>query len=278
MNTRKLVPVPFENRPLWEGTPPLATPEDAERKEHFCEDADAILRLTDVTVPTITFYPATASGSRPRPAVVVAPGGGYGILAWNHEGIDICAWLNSIGVSAFLLKYRCPNRRDAALADIARAVRVVRAEAESLNVLPDKIGVIGFSAGAHLCARLSSLPAGKAPYPAADAIDATSCRPDFQMLIYPAYIDRDGLGTDPDFDINADTPPAFLIQSEDDFVYPSSVAYFVALQKAGVKAELHVFSHGGHGYGMLRTGNPTSAWPRLAATWIETDVMGGTVW
>lgn len=274
----KLLPTTFQDRPLWDGTPPLAQESDSSRVEHFTDSKDCVARITDVTRPTISFSPATAVGGKARPAVVVCPGGGYGILAWNHEGLDIVSWLNCHGVSAFLLKYRCPDRRDAALADVARAVRIVRSEADALNVLPDKIGVIGFSAGAHLSARLCCLPEGAEPYPKADAIDEVSCRPDFQMMIYPAYIDRENLGTDPDFSITDKTPPAFIMQSGDDFVYPSSVAYYIALQKAGVRAEMHLFSRGGHGYGLLHNGNPTEAWPDLAYNWLCTDIMNGRTW
>ena len=274
----KLQPKAYLERPIWNGTPPFSIPEDATDTEHFLDDKDAIARLAEVSRPTLSFYPATAVGANARPAVVVCPGGGYSILAWNHEGLDIVSWLNSRGVSAFLLKYRCPGRREAALADVARAVRLVRAQADAHNVLPDKIGVIGFSAGAHLSARLCCLPAGTEPYEPADAIDATSCRPDFQMMIYPAYINRDNFGTDPDFAITADTPPAFIMQSQDDFVGESSVCYYIALKKAKVPVEMHLFSRGGHGYGLLRNGNPTEVWPDLAYNWLCTDIMKARSW
>ena len=273
-----LHPEAFFNRPIWTGTAPFAVPADAENKEHFCDDKDNIARLTDVSVPTLSFYPATAVAGNARPAVIVCPGGGYGILAWNHEGLDVVSWLNYHGISAFLLKYRCPDRRPAALADAARAVRLVRSQAEALNILPDKIGIIGFSAGAHLSTRVSNLADGIEPYPPTDAIDALPCRPDFQMIIYPAYIDRENYGTDPDLAISDKTPPAFIMQSEDDTLALSSLCYYLALRKAGVKAELHVFSRGGHGYGLLRNGQPTEAWPELAYNWICTDIMKSRSW
>ena len=274
----KLQPKAFLERPIWNGTPPFAIPEDATDNEHFCDDKDAIARLTDVSRPTISFYPATAVGDNARPAVVVCPGGGYGILAWNHEGLDIVSWLNCHGISAFLLKYRCPNRRDAALADAARAVRLVRSQADAFNVLPDKIGVIGFSAGAHLAARLCCLPAGAEPYEPNDAADEVPCRPDFQFMIYPAYISRENFGTDPDFAITAETPPAFIMQSEDDTLIDSAVCYYIALKKAKVPVEMHLFSHGGHGYGLLHNGNPTEVWPELAYNWFCTDIMKSRSW
>ena len=274
----KLQPKSFLERPIWNGTPPLSIPEDATDTEHFRDDTDAIARITDVSRPTLSFYPATAVGCNARPAVVVCPGGGYSILAWNHEGLDIVSWLNSRGVSAFLLKYRCPGRRDAALADAARAVRLVRAEADALNILPDKIGIIGFSAGAHLAARLSCLPAGKEPYEPSDDIDRLPCRPDFQIMIYPAYISRENFGTDPDFAITGETPPTFIMQSEDDGLIDSSVCYYIALKKAKVPVEMHLFSRGGHGYGLLRNGNPTEVWPDLAYNWLCTDIMKARSW
>ncbi len=275
----KLQPTAFRERPIWNGTPPFSIPADARNTEHFLEDKDAIARLAEVSRPTLSFYPATAVGTNARPAVVVCPGGGYSILAWNHEGLDIVSWLNSHGISAFLLKYRCPGRRDAALADAARAIRLIRSEAEILNILPDKTGVIGFSAGAHLSARLSCLPADAEPYKPVAPVDTLSCRPDFQMLIYPAYIDRENFGTDPDLSIApGETPPAFIMQAEDDDLVDSAVCYYIALKKAKVPVEMHLFSHGGHGYGLMHNGNPTEAWPGLAYNWLCTDIMRSRSW
>ena len=269
---------PFTDLPLWPDFlhAPFSLPDDANKTERLKVEQDPIDRLIDVVNPTLSLYPATGDG--PRPAVLVCPGGGYSILAWNHEGLDIVSWLNYHGISAFLLKYRCPNRRDAALADVARAVRLVRAQADELNVLPDKIGVIGFSAGAHLAARLCCLPADAEPYEPNDAADEVSCRPDFQFMIYPAYIDRENFGTDPDFSITAETPPAFIIQSQDDFVGESSICYCIALRKAKVPVEMHLYSHGGHGYGLLHNGNPTEVWPELAYNWFCTDIMKSRNW
>lgn len=265
-----LLPSPFADRPIWgRATPPLFQPPRAE--EHFLDSEDHVSRITDVSYPSLTFLPATAVNGAPSPAVVICPGGGYSILAWNLEGTDIAAWLNSRGISAFLLKYRCPDQRDAALADAARAIRFVRHHAETFNVSPDRIGILGFSAGAHLAARLSNLPEEAVPYPAADEIDATSPRPDFQLILYPAYIDREDGSIDPDFHVSDKTPPAFVMQAEDDFFSGSSLAYYRALHKAGVPAELHVFAKGGHGFGLLRNGNPTENWPDLAFQWLARE-------
>lgn len=269
------IPKLFSDMPLWTGAAPLGQEGDAESPGRYEEHPDGIYRLTDVGVPTISFFPATAANRAARPAVVVCPGGGYSILSMNQEGRDIAWWLASAGVSAFLLKYRCPDRRDAALADAARAVRLIRANAAAWGVAPDKVGILGFSAGAHLAARLSTLPAGAEPYPKADAIDEQPCRPDFQMPIYPAYIFRDGYGTDPDFAIDkATVPPAFIAQSADDVWADSSLAYAIALKKAGVPVELHLYSDGGHGYGMLREhGRTPREWPAAAERWLFSTVL-----
>ena len=253
---------------LWGETVPLRIPEDAEQKEHFNEDkGDGINRLTDVSQPSMTWFPA--SGREPHPAVLVCPGGGYGILAWNHEGRDICMMLNQIGFSAFLLKYRCPNRRAAAHADAARAMRLIRANAESFGIRADRVGAIGFSAGAHLAATISA-PADAVPYPPVDDADAESYRPDFTALIYPAYLVEDDLKIAPEFRIDSSVPPTFLVQAEDDCVRPeNAVAWFLALKRCKVPAELHIWPEGGHGYGILRTGNPIEEWPVPACAWFR---------
>lgn len=267
------IPKAFANRPIWGNEIPLSQPEDTSLTEHFLEETDGIMRITDVTVPTLDFVPATTLDNRPRPAVLVCPGGGYSILAWSHEGIDIAHWLSINGYSAFILKYRCPNRRDAALADAARAMRWIRAHAEEFRIQPDKIGVIGFSAGAHLIARLSTLPKDKEPYTPQDSIDQFSCRPNFQMPIYPAYIYCDGWKTDPDFEITESTPPCFIAQAEDDTcLVPSAIAYYIALSEKKVPTELHILPRGGHGYGLVQNGKSTQIWPSLAAAWLAREI------
>ena len=260
---------PFQEIPLWPtDAVPFAEADDVPKHEYFQpETGDGINRLTDVTIPSVTFFPV--SGKAPHPAVLVCPGGGYTILAWNHEGRDICAWFNSIGFSAFLLKYRCPGRRAAAHADAARAMRLIRANAEAFGIDSTRLGILGFSAGAHLSATVSA-PAEAEPYPAADAVDRQSYRPDFTALIYPAYLVDDQWNLAPEFAISASVPPTFLLQSEDDGIHvENSLTWFLALKRAGVKAELHVYPSGGHGYGILRTGNPISEWPTFAAAWFR---------
>ena len=269
---RNILPAPFSNRPLWaDDAIPRALP--SVKKERLLESHDHVLRITDVSSPSLTFLPATAVEGRASPAIVICPGGGYRLLAWNLEGVDIAAWLNSIGISAFILKYRCPDQRDAALADAARAIRIIRRNANDFNVRSDRIGILGFSAGAHLAARLSTLPADRMPYAPADSTDEESPRPDFQLILYPAYIDRENGSIDPDFSISQRTPPAFVMQAEDDPFSGSSLAYYHALKEKGVPAELHLFARGGHGYGLLRNGNPTENWPALACNWLQYEIL-----
>lgn len=255
---------------LWNEQIPLALPDDADKQEHFLDSQDGIQRLTDVVKPSITYYPV--SGKGPHPAVIVCPGGGYEILAWNHEGIDICSWLNSIGFTAFLLKYRCPDRRDAAHADACRAIRYVRQNAVDFNVLEDQIGILGFSAGAHLAA-VTSAPAKAIPYEDIDETDKKEWRPNFTVLVYPAYLSDKDLNLAPEFKIDTNVPPTFMVQSEDDGIQvENSLAWFLALKRAGVKAEMHCYPEGGHGYGILRTGNPISNWPMIAGAWLRRQV------
>ena len=264
------IPVSFAGLRLWNGPAPLSADGDADRVEHFEEERDGILRLTDVSVPTIDFFPAVRHDNSPRPAVLVCPGGGYSILAWNHEGINVAYWLAHCGFSAFLLKYRCPDRRDAALADAARAIRIIRANAEKWRIDAGKIGILGFSAGAHLAARLCTMPDGARPYDDIDETDREPFLPDFQMPIYPAYIYREGYACDPDFKITKATPPAFIAQSADDPFGDSSFAYAIALRKAGVPVELHIFPRGSHGYGLLRQGTaPGAELAAAAERWLR---------
>lgn len=252
---------------LWDKQAPFALESDRTAEEHFLPSDDGIERLTDVVKPSITCFPV--SGRGPHPAVLVCPGGGYGILAWNHEGIDICSWFNSIGFSAFLLKYRCPDRRAAAHADAARAIRFIRSHAADFNIIGDKLGILGFSAGAHLAATVSA-PAEPVPYEPVDETDKTSYRPDFCALIYPAYLADSKLEPAPEFKIDSGVPPTFLLQAEDDGIQvENALAWFWACKKAGVKAELHCYDRGGHGYGILRTGNPIENWPMLASGWFR---------
>ena len=270
-----------ENRPLsfvadniipvriWEKCPvPYASAKDAALKEKPVVRNDGKLRITNVTVPEI--YPFLASGKKTHPAVVVAPGGGYGYLAWSHEGVAICRWLQSNGFTAFLLKYRCPGRRLAARADMARAIRLIRFNAKKFNIDPAKVGVIGFSAGAHLCAAVSAAP--EEPYPVYDAADKLEYRPAFTALIYPAFLVRDmkNLTLSKEFKIDKRTPQTLLIQTGDDSIkVENSLGWYRALHQAGVPCEMHIWSNGGHGYGLWLKGKPVSDWHLPAMKWFR---------
>ena len=254
--------------PIWTTTKPFSCEDDSARHEHL-EPArgDNVDRYTDVTEPTLSFFPA--SGPGPHPAVLVCPGGGYQILAWNKEGLDIAGLLNINGFSAFVLKYRCPGRRQAAHADAVRAMRLIRARAEEFGIIPDQLGCIGFSAGAHLCATISA-PADPFAYEPTDEIDKLSCRPDYTILVYPAYLADEELKIAPEFKIDASVPPCLMIQAEDDSVkVECSIGWFMALKRAGVKAEMHIYPEGGHGYGLVRTGDAISNWGTLAVDWLR---------
>ncbi len=239
-------------------------------------DSKDVLRIANVSTPMLTLYradPAKSSGS----AVVVCPGGGYNILAYEHEGTQVCEWLNELGISAVLLKYRVPRRKsrlpyEAPLQDIQRTFGLVRQNANQWNIDPAKVGVLGFSAGGNL-AMMSLTSFKKRGYSPIDAADKLSCRPDFGILIYPAYlVDRKKRDTlSPEIQITSETPPCFFVHTGDDHVpAEGSVLAYLALEKAGVEGnELHVYPFGGHGYGMRKLGTPVSQWPTRAASWMK---------
>ena len=238
---------------------------------------DDIVRYTNVSNPTITFVKALSED--PAPAVLVCPGGGYSHLAWSHEGVETAQWFKKRGVSAFILKYRCPGQRNAAFADAQRAISFIRANAVNFNIDTKRLGVIGYSAGANLAARVSTNHA-KRSYEPVDDTDKVSCRPDWAMVIYPWALIEDTPKGDPpslklrgDFPVDKTTPPTFIVQSQDDQCkVQNSLSYYTALVNAGVKAEMHLFDKGGHGYGMRECGNPTDCWPVLAEVWLSSIV------
>jgi acetyl esterase/lipase len=210
-------------------------------------------------------------------AVVVFPGGGYHILAIDLEGTEVCSWLASKGVSCVLVKYRVPNtgpypKSAAALQDAQRAIGMVRAHAAQWRINPHKIGVLGFSAGAHLSVAVSNLFDHRL-YEPVDAADQESCRPDFAVIVYPAYIalPKENFAPNPDIHVTAQTPPSFIVQAEDDPVHvENATVYFLALKNAKVPAELHIYAEGGHGYGLRRTALPVTTWPQSVETWLHT--------
>ncbi|MEA2067579.1 MAG: alpha/beta hydrolase [Verrucomicrobiota bacterium] len=238
--------------PLWDGNMPG---KGAEGPEGISPNKDNhVVRLTNVSEPTLAFYPAKDTG-KSNPMAIVCPGGGYNILAYNLEGTEVAEWLNSIGVSAAILKYRVPNNRAGALEDARRAVRLVRENSKDWNIDPKRIGMLGFSAGGHLAAACSNSPD----------------RPDFTVLVYPAYLFKDGgIGLVDEIRVDANTPPAFVVQTQDDKkYYRSTLAYAAALDAAGIPVESHLFAKGGHGYGLRPSDHPVSQWPSLCEAWMR---------
>jgi acetyl esterase/lipase len=201
--------------------------------------------------------------------VIVCPGGGYSILAIDKEGYEIAEWLNTLGFSAFVLQYRVPKKQEGALQDAQRAIRIVRSNAKKWGLNPDKIGIMGFSAGGSLSARASTMYNVKT-YDAVDKSDALSCKPDFALLIYPAYLDRgENRSLTPELDVNSETPPTFIFQTADDRLANSALVYAQALRDAKVPVELHLLPEGGHGYGMRSGIDAAETWPKLAGKWLK---------
>jgi len=238
-------------------------------------DGRPVTALGDVTEPTLTVYRAPAAKDTGT-TVVVCPGGGYYILAIDLEGTEVCEWFNSIGVNAVLVKYRVPRREGrppyaAPLQDAQRAVGIVRSHAAQWGLDPERIGVLGFSAGGNLCAVLSANSASR-NYSRVDASDDASCRPDFQLLIYPAYLvdDKGGYKIAPEAAVTAGTPPTFLVMAEDDPIRVENViGYAMDLKEAKVPFDLHVYPTGGHGYGLRRTKEFVTTWPARAEDWMR---------
>jgi acetyl esterase/lipase len=271
---------------LWPGTAPGASAASSPETRDFPAKAwiagKPVLILGNVSVPELTFYPPmvpSGANARPNgdPVVVVFPGGGYNILAYDLEGTEVCEWLNRIGAACVLLKYRVPDtgpypKSDAALQDAQRAVGLVRRHALDWKIDPKRVGVLGFSAGGHLAAALTSHSAARL-YPTVDAADSLRCRPDFQLLIYPAYLsEKDGsLDLSASLEPPVDAPPTFLVQAEDDPVHvENAIAYFEALKKQRIPAEMHLYANGGHGYGLRPGRLPVTSWDDDAARWMQT--------
>lgn len=235
----------------------------------------SVIRLGNVSQPTITVY-RPAKEKDTGAAVIICPGGGYSILAYDLEGTEVCEWLNSIGVTGVLLKYRVPKRpglekHTAALQDAQRSVGLVRARASEFGVDPKRIGILGFSAGGHLAA-LASNNYEKRTYEPVDDADKTSCRPDFTFLIYPAYLTEKDKGDKlpPELPVNKDTPQTFLAMTEDDGIrVECALFYFLALKQAKVPSEMHLYPTGGHGYGLRPSAHGVTTWPKRAEEWMQ---------
>jgi acetyl esterase/lipase len=296
--------------PIWPGSAPdpqpVKGPEKVEVDPGFLVAGKTITGVSNVTRPTMTVYSPT--GKNTGAAIVVFPGGGYQVLAIDLEGTEVCDWLTPKGITCILLKYRVTDvgaypksgpypESPMALEDAQRAVGLARLHAAEWHIDPHKIGVLGFSAGGHLSAAIS-VHFEKRLYPPVDAADKESCRPDFAVALYPGHLsinaaewdakqgtkkfamhipaDADKeLGLNPDLHVTSQTPPTFLLQAEDDHVdnVDDSLAYYIALRKAGVPTEMHLYAQGGHAFGLRRTKFPITGWPELVETWLTTIGM-----
>jgi len=281
--------------PIWPGAvpdaQPVAGPEVMEISgEHELIGGKRSTAIRNVSRPTMTVY--SPMGKNTGAAVVVFPGGGYSILAIDLEGTEVCDWLTSRGITCVLLKYRVPDSGPAyhddchcnihpkaptALEDAQRTMGLVRFHAAEWHIDPHKIGVLGFSAGGHLVANVSTHYAKRA-YAAVDAADKVSCRPDFAVAIYPGHMTENTtreFELNPTIPVTSNTPPTFLLQNEDDHVdgVKQSLTYYIALEKAHVPVEMHLYAQGGHAFGLRPTKLPVSRWPKLVETWLGTIGM-----
>ena len=231
---------------------------------------DGHIRLTDVTTPSLRYFPAPATKQH-GPAVILCPGGGYNHLV-TTKMTPIAEWLNSHGISAFILIYRVPKKRKDAFEDIQRAVRIVRARASEWNIDPNRIGVMGSSAGGHLAARVSTGFDSKT-YQEVDKLDGVSCKPDFTVLLYPAYINK-GKELSEDFTVSNELSPTLIVTAKDDGFFPGSQIFADALKDAGGSIRVHFFEKGGHGFSLRSKEYPLSTWPDLCLQWLrDKDVI-----
>lgn len=278
--------------PIWPAAAPDAAavvpagPETAEVSKDLIA-GKPVTSVSNVTRPTMTVY--SPKGKNTGVAVVVFPGGGYQILAIDLEGTEVCDWLTFKGITCVLLKYRVPDSGPAwhddchcnihpkaptALEDAQRTVGLVRFHAAEWHIDPHKIGVLGFSAGGHLVANISTHFMQRA-YAPVDAADKVSCRPDFAVAIYPGHMLENTtkeFELNPEIPVTGGTPPTFLLQAENDNVdgVKQSLVYYIALKNAGVPVEMHLYAQGGHAFGLRRTKLPITGWPQLVETWLGT--------
>ncbi|HVH66679.1 MAG TPA: alpha/beta hydrolase [Gemmatimonadales bacterium] len=277
--------------PIWPGVPPHALQtrgaEVATTSDHLVAGKPWTY-VRNVSQPTLTVY--SPKGNNTGAAIVVFPGGGYQILAIDLEGTEVCDWLTSTGITCVLLKYRVPNsgpswdqfcgcdrntRSSMPLEDAQRTLGLVRFHAAAWHINPHKIGVLGFSAGGHLVAAVSTR-FDRRVYPPVDAADQESSRPDFAVALYPGHLFDSGTSAlNSDIHATRTTPPTFLVQAENDNVddVSNSLIYYSALKSAGVRAELHLYAEGGHAFGLRQTKLPVTGWPRLVETWLQTIGM-----
>jgi acetyl esterase/lipase len=270
---------------LWAAGPqtmnvwPAKAPDEArpEKPESSVTQGN-VTRTTDVFTPTLTIYPAPKDKNTGT-AVVICPGGGYSILAWDLEGVEVAQWLNSIGVTGVILKYRVPEKRPGGqvnhfppLEDAQRALSLVRSKAAEWQIKPDHIGILGFSAGGHLTV-LACTQYDQRSYEPIDDVDKVSCRPDFGIPIYPAWLNVDGKDQlKSEFPVNQQTPPMFIACAANDGISAvGSAALYLALKHAGVPAEAHIYAKGGHGFGLRPSANPCSTWPQSCQAWLKSQ-------
>lgn len=274
--------------PLWPGNPPHSEgvrlpPERSETGTNPKRFAGRpVTGVYDVSTPTMTVFPSRMRGR--GAAVLVFPGGGFQQLAIDLEGTEACDWMTNRGVTCILVKYRVPDSNHhydkacdcgvipphmTALEDAQRAIKLVRSRAAALGIDPNRIGVLGFSAGGYLVAQTSNILASA--YPAVDKIDSVSSRPDFAVALYPGHLCRPGSALDPGIRVTKRTPPTFLLQAWDDPTDEicNSTVYARALDAAGVASEVHLFAKGGHAFGLRPTGHAVDVWPSLLERWLK---------
>ena len=226
---------------------------------------DGHIRLTDITRPSMEYFPAHTT-NKPTPAVILCPGGGYNYLV-TTKITPIAKWLNRNGITAFVLRYRVPKKRKEAFQDIQRAVRIVRSRASKWNIDPRRIGVMGSSAGGHLAARVST-GFGSSTYQEVDMLDAVSCKPDFTVLLYPAYMNK-GTELSKEFTLSSEISPTLIVSAKDDGFFPGSEIYANALEGVGASIRVHFFDKGGHGFSLRPKQHPLSTWPDLCLQWFR---------
>lgn len=252
---------------LW----PDTVPGETEVKHAPLQTKDTtgnVIRLTNVTNPSMTVFKPDSLNNN-ETGIIVCPGGGYTILAANLEGTEIAAWLTTLGYTVFVLHYRVPRKEKGALQDIQRALRIVRSRSDHFGMNPDQIGVLGFSAGGSLSARASTRFTEET-YTKIDEIDTFSSRPDFSMLIYPAYLDGGPKKSiTPELTITKDTPPFFIFATADDHHGNSALVMAGALRDAKAPVDLHFLSKGGHGYGLRKGNSAAETWTILAEKWLK---------
>lgn len=265
---------------LWPGDLPAGSVKYSEKEKAELGAKNTSERIAFVDRPSLTAYPAaseTANGC----AVIICPGGGYNGLAWAKEGTEVAQWFNSIGVTAFVLKYRVPRRIPdrihwEPMQDIQRAIRMVRSDSVKWNIDPNRIGTLGFSAGGHLTV-MSGVQFDTKCYEPVDEADQLSCRPNFICPIYCAYLgegydDKNQVNLGSLVTVTKQTPPTFMAVTWDDSLRGAQSALLLAkLREQGVPAELHVFAKGGHGYGLRPSKNPVSNWPTFLKDWLDVN-------